>query len=297
MKKYLLLLPAIALLWTGCKKDGDEPQKPEIPEEVPEEQQTLKLVDKISWVGYEDGEEQEGATISFTYDASNRITKISQEYVDGEEREYTYSYSGNQVTCVENYSYEGNIDEIVTTVLTLDANGYAVSGTETIESIIHGEPDEDLQTNSWTVTYDNEGHVTKVLYEDDDSIDFTWSDGNLTKLTDSDEGRTEPWFTTVAYGSQANNPACNIDMNWICSQGELAAFALLPQSAPLLGFYGKSSDKLMTESTETWGISEDYKLAYTWELDSEGFVTKVTERRDMGSGFEVSSYMTITYKN
>lgn len=295
MKKYLLLLPVVAVLGTGCKKDGDEPVVPEF----------RKLVDTITYVAYDEkGKEREGTTRSFTYDALNRVTKMVQEYAEfdssyGLKDSVTFSYSGNQVTSVETYhdNDEESTYEIITSVLTLDANGRVVSGTERIEFFIDDKPHGDIGTGSWTATYDSEGQVTKALKDNGDaSVDFTWSGGNLTKQTDSDGNRPAPWYVDYKCGTQSNNPVCNVDMNQLTSgDSELTAFALLPQTAAVFGFYGKTSDKLVTEAVETDGTAER-KFSYTWELSADGFVKKMTATQISGEVSYKTVY-TVTYKN
>jgi hypothetical protein len=279
MKKVLLLLPTIALLWVGCKKD-DGTETPETP----------KLVDKVSWVRYADDQKKEGAVTSFTYDASNRVTKIKTEYGDfdplaGESYEITLAYSGNQVTVVEK-EVDENDEYTTTSVLTLDANGHVISGTSNEIWVIDGET-EDPEIESWTATY-NDGYLKQTAYEDEDgshaskrTFDFTWSAGNLTRVayTSFHDETTSLYFAGLKYGSQTNHPDCNLDLNYAIVSNEWVSFSMLPVILPSLGFYGKSSGKLMTESSHYTDTTQDETdNTYTWELDSEGFVTKATQR-------------------
>ncbi len=293
--KYLLLLAATALLWTGCKDDKENP-----PVDEP-----LRLVDRITWIQHLSTGETEGAVLQFTYDALNRVTKMEQVFEEsdplyGEESMITLSYSSNQVTTVEKHT-SGDSETTITSVLTLDAEGRVVRGeSEQIEKI-DGEPVREPILESWTVTY-SDGYAKQIIYEDERStrtFDFTWGSKNLNTLTYTLQdvgGERSPYTYTSGwgYGSQVNNPACNVDMNILVNGEEFLPFAMLPNHVSLLGFYGKSSGKLMTQSsTYTTVAPAEPDDIYTWVLDSEGYVTKATAT----SAYEDTTEYTIEYKN
>ena len=82
--------------------------------------------------------------------------------------------------------------------------------------------------------------------------------------------------TVFEYGNMANNPKCNLDLNYLILDADFAGSPI----AGMLGFLGKPSAKMV--SGETWSYTYDGEelpptvYTYTRQTDAQGFITKIT---------------------
>lgn len=234
-------------------------------------------------------------TLTFTYDEKNRITKIdgSAEVIGTSEKEYyedflPISYSGNSVTTTYEYDgYEssaGGSDEQhfvfkYTNTINLNEDGYATSGVKNGMKYLDGISDDDhTYTSSFIYTYDNFYYLTGITRKEgteNDKYAFTWSGGNMTEL--NYYGTTH----TVIYNNQYANKA-NLDLNYLIGEDYVFHYIDALNSMEFrpvfgsMGFYGKRSSGLMTQSSYYSDYHKREIIAkYSYEFDSEGFVTKV----------------------
>jgi hypothetical protein len=311
MKKsrFLFFTAALfaAMTFTACEpaNSGDDG-------EGPEGDGTVRLIDKIEY----SGDDEWG--YKFSYDSQNRLTKA--EYFDGgdDEGEYqfvTYAYGANTLTvnrewknndidgdglydwakCVTNWTYNLNSDGLITSMASFsekywENDVYLGEDNET-GSIVRSYKDGYLakMTDSWSNTDDQYGGYTVYSVND-----FVWNGGNLIKIEKTstleyDDDRPDEVTEsedTCTYGNQANPAKVSLDLNAyviLAKEGELPF-------AEAMGFFGKSPSKLITSYT----YSEDdytYSYDYTWELDIEGYITKMTVE-----GSYDTEVMTVTYK-
>lgn len=240
-----------------------------------------RMVSKIVMSGGNEG------AIDFTYDNKNRLVKVKSttmlEPDNGDESPYplnvevTFDYSqiGSSVfkTTYSASSKYGSDSEVST--FTLSDKGYIISGQTRYE---------DGYFETWTGTYNSAGYITKTVWGGDSDFftEATWAGGNLTWLY-SGAGEAQ---TRYEYGTLANNPKCNLDLN---SLGFDHDFFVAPD---LVGLTGKRSAKMVRKETLTYPTNDPgYTILYTYTTDAQGFVTKIT----MNDGGVKNTVATITY--
>ena len=185
-------------------------------------------------------------TYRFSYDNEGRIQNYT--IVVGDHiYEWTYSYKGvEEVHVTGNESYMGYIGREGINSL------YSLSSSST-NQILVASPE-----------YDSDGYMVAL-----NNNVFDYANGNL--LTFSCRGS----IYTYEYTEEKND--ANIDLNcFISSSGtyeyDYGHFSLF---APF-GFYGKSSENLI--SKEIWFESADFDYEYTYEKDDQGRVSSITRK-------------------
>jgi hypothetical protein len=214
----------------------------------------MRLVAKLVLKGDADDPDW-GAVADFTYDGQNRLTKMETTYNDGEIVTTTLSpYSTTEKLTLHIEDNHSNVEtDIVNLLCTFNADGTIT----TMASDIVSNP----RIVYYTATYDANGYLTKENYDDGNGdCVMTWASGNLTKKVFNGE------TINYEYGSVANNPQCNLDLNWLYDYVTDDPENLIR----LFRMAGRSSDKMVTKITQPWG---DRALSY--QTDTKGFVTKI----------------------
>ena len=206
-------------------------------------------------------------TYRFSYDNEGRIqnyTIVNGDYT----YEWTYSYKGvEEVHVAGSESYMGYIGrEGINSLYSLSSSG--------TNQVLVASP-----------VYDNDGYMVAL-----NNNAFDYENGNLS--TFSYRGS----IYTYEYTEEKND--ANIDLNCFISscgtyEHDYSHFSLF---APF-GFYGKSSENLL--SKEIWFESADFDYEYTYEKDDQGRISSITRKtmpRFSGNMLSMTSYE-ITYAN
>lgn len=234
MKKVLYaiaILGVAALAFTACKKDSKN--------EEPKIQKRLVMCGD-QWDKY-----------AFTYGADGKIALVNRN--EGE-RTWTFTWNGKVGTA--KYVKEG--EEKGDQVFTLGDNGY-------LKSFANEWGD------TWGMTYDANGYLTKVERTDKNAIkaNCVWKDGDLSKWSRFKDDGTEEW-KIQSFLADENVGGVFVDATdkagidrWIFE----------------LGLCGKASKHLLDQAA--WDGS-DAIAVHTYEKDADGFVTKVNKVYDGG---------------
>jgi hypothetical protein len=140
-----------------------------------------------------------------------------------------------------------------------------------------------------------EGYTYIRSYVDD----YIWTDGLLTKMIETEtetysDNRPDVVTTSedrYTYSDKANPENVSFDLNMYLIFAETIGDEM--PFAEAIGFLGKSPSKLVSSYTHTYSSGDRSSTTnYTWELDSKGYITKLTEVDDYNT-----TVMTVTYKN
>jgi hypothetical protein len=225
--------------------------------------------------------ENEEYVYDFTYDSDNRLIGINMS------NEYTFSTVSisyeqetfDKVTFEQQTEAISNYNTIffpyVTTFISGE-NGYLTSGNL---AYVGGGNEE-----SWIGTYNNAGYLIKSELNSDDDIesyDVTWSGGNMMQVSH------EVGVADYEYSDVANNPLCNLDLNYLITGGLVVPFL------GIAGLLGKRSANMIETMSITFDFGLSDKTSYTYETDSDGFVTKITRVNEYPT---YGMVYTITYR-
>ena len=161
-----------ALTFTACKKDDAEPNNPG--GGTGGGGSTSKILKKLTKT-----ENNQTTVYTFTYDANKRLTSYKSDD-NVEEVVFTYDAGGNIVKVEERdaefknvYAYTYN-------------NGVPASGTFKSWQITAGEPDDLIEDDVLTYTFENNQvkNIHLEMLQDEAQMDFalTYTNGNLTKV-------------------------------------------------------------------------------------------------------------------
>jgi YD repeat-containing protein len=260
-----LLFPALVVI--GCDKTGKTDNSGGVG--VPSK--GSRLVSNITGTN-----ENEEFVYDFTYDSDNRLIGINMS------DEYTFSTvsisyeqeTSDKVTIERQTeaisSYNRIFFPYVATFISGE-NGYLTSGNL---AYVGGGNDE-----SWIGTYNNAGYLIKSEINSDDdseSYDFTWSGGNMMQVS------YEGGVADYEYSDVANNSLSNLDLNYLITTSFAAPFL------GIAGLLGKRSANMIETMSITLDVGLSDSTSYTYETDSDGFVTKI-KRVD-------GTVLTITYR-
>ena len=204
---------------------------------------------------------------SFAYDDEGRIQNYT--IIDGD---YTYEWT---------YSYEG-VEEVYVSGSESYMGYIGVEGINSLYSLPSSGTNQVLVASP---QYNSDGYMQSL---NNNVLDY--ENGNLSTFN------CRGSVYTYEYTGEKNN--ANIDLNCFisnCSMYEYdySHFSLF---APF-GFYGKSSENLI--SKEIWFESADFDYEYTYEKDEQGRISSITRRtvpRFSGNILSMTTYR-ITYAN
>ena len=209
-----------------------------------------------------------GQSVSYSYDASNRVTSVQSSYtVNGEERvsrnEYTYendrlktvahNTTGNAADVVYNFEYDelGRKTTVKVGEQALSTNVYSPDRKSRLEEVQYGNG------GKVKYTYDDFDRVTGVGYDNDDSPRFSYeydSKGRAAFVKDSMDGST---IRTGYDQTDRSNETEQRD-----GEGNL-------KYRTLIEYDKKNRVKAFNEATS----DQNFKTEYTYDADNR--VTKV----------------------
>lgn len=240
MKKllnYMLIATLMAGLLGSCEKD-DKPEKEEV---------KASLVKTIKAVYGPD----EYETWAFTYDASGKLTKVDNYWIEDFDKSYIYDYSVAGKLSVTKTGDDP-------TVYDLDAEGRIIK--------------EDWGGGEYAAyQYNSDGYLTKVIEHWDDAdhvkFDVEITNGNITKHTRYDDSGVVNRYKVFVYtpGDNVNNidQANVIDSRW----------------KNVTQLYGKNSKKLVDHLDYWNGPGEEANTKTTsvnYTFDETNRVTSIT---------------------
>lgn len=260
----MILAVLIMASVTACSDGDDDDDNPNTGN------QSEKLIKKIT--------EDYGSYYQLAYSGK----KLSSfKYYDWEgdlETNITFSYSGNTATMSERYDeYEYKVN------FKLNDKGYITSISDA-GGYIDG-----------SCTYNSDGYITKLTSSEDDgdyyssnTTVFTYANGNRTKAVETSIDEEDEYTETRIY---TYNEYENKSMLNFVGYDEFDYFLYTTT-----GFLGKAPKNLVSkvEITTDNYWEEDRTYYYTYELDEEGYVTKIHER-EVSSGWDYTETYVIAY--
>lgn len=257
MKKWIngvFTVICLVLIFTACKDDDDNR-----PAFAPDGKRLVRSI-----VGICEKFPDEKFECVFSYNSDGRIVGIERKYTYMSEdlnkkctdtEQVTFSVSGKELTVVTNYTdgeyakYSGTF----TGKFVLNEDGYMESGEEV---------DEDEDAFTYKCYYDDIRHLEKLDYtrngRNEGPVYFTWNNGNLVKGV---------YGNTYTYWDKENK--ANIDFSEVYQ--DIWVLGYDRSNLGLVGYLGIKSKQLMKSG-------DDH--SFTYEYDSEGYVTKFTESED-----------------
>lgn len=201
----------------------------------------------------------------FDYDNQDRVTRITSD------NGYTeFIYSGNKVTITEHYEGENYIYH-ETYHATLNEQGYIATLSEDDGSISY-------------YSYDKNGHISRLTWNDaDHDVQCTWSNGDLIHECITGDDPIDCNYEYTNYPAKQN-----IDIYaFACGYCHVDD----PELIGAAGLVGRKNTHLIKSGTSSEG---DY-TSFSYELDSNGNPTKVTETYKYGTEYRTRIYK-ILYK-
>lgn len=134
---------------------------------------------------------------------------------------------------------------------------------------------KDNQGNLHTCTYDSDGNLIQA-----GNVKITWENGNIVNCTDEHE--------TIHFAYDINN--INQHHSWLSDPlyfiFETPFFAAYPE---LLG----NKCRNLVKSYEVISSHDSYKGSYTYEIDTEGYVVKITDKME---DYDTPEITTLTWE-
>ena len=246
--KVALMMAAVigSTAFVSCSSDDEESPKGG--------GMTSKRIAKMTW---SDGSKIE--TTTFSYDAQGRVVKVIETDMRGGSESSTttttYTYGGNTIISKAHY-VSGNYENEETHTYTL-SDGLIV---KEVENYTSGSSYSSY-TNTYNYTYDSNGY----LKTKDRDVEFTWTDGNLTKWDRGD------YMYTVSYS----------DISWPQYYMAYINGTSIDLFLEPLGVWGKMPKNLPKKMVRVYsdGETEAYTIDYTVE---NGEITKCISQHNDG---------------
>lgn len=263
MKKLLFTLSILTLvlnIFTSCDKDDDDNSGSS------KQKRLVMSLDDL------------GNSINFEYDNKGRMTAYTESARNYSE---TYKFNGKEFSVTEsgnNYEWIGagklNSKDFIQNIVVKDA----VEGRS--ESYIYDSKGQ-ITTQSYTcymLDKMNEANGVTITYE--------WKDGNIVGITEldieDDEHRYETKYTLMYTNKKQTTPVKNVAnivfMNPYVDQIDIC----IARSS----VFGVASEYLPVAIVDENGNES----TIDWELDEDGYPTKVTETYDEGSFYYMLSW-------
>ena len=224
-----------------------------------------KLVSRINLV-YEGG--RDNAT--YEYDNKNRITKLKylDEYIIAFPLSWNYGYPNNKKIIIELDNYKDTIN--------LNKDG-TIKGTD-----VSGFTYE----NGYLKTGTRQDIINNYYY----NSNYNWENGKLNEIIENQTRDNNFYIYTFTYEyGNINNKPCSIDLFWLVVSESYGHNA---------GRHGKVPDKLISSytvvSTKNGNHVKTTNYAFTYETDTEGYITKIYRSID---GKPSELWFEIEYQN
>ncbi len=278
----------------GTKADGEKP-----------EGAGKRFIDNIICKWEDSKDDWRQTIVEFTYNPDGTMKQIADysdfnknDIIDARERnegmewktEFRYD-KANKKVYTNSIDYESKDDsrEIITSELTLNEDGYAVKAKYELNQ------DGNIKTYHITITYQDGQAISSEIIRNDGSRyseKAVWKNGNLIKVS-GDKGTSD-----ITYGDLLNHPDMPIDLNFLIAETDMydtfcetGNFGL-----KVCGFFGKRSKNMMINEKDVAPNWNDESYTYTYENDTEGFITKITVDNNGGPGSNSNSIYIINYK-
>ena len=227
--------------------------------------------------------------VSYTYDSEGRLSRSDFQGEDG---------PGDQL--IMDFMYEGN-------TITIDVGGTSIR--DLSRSVIHldqgratsmevygvggdGKTPDYSDCTTYQFEYDGNGQITRVDM-DYDTVEMTWSNGNLIKAHGMEKDERSPFIWTYDYefGDQ-DNPTLNPFFFEILE--DFVEYNLVYTQHYLPQYFGKRSKKLISKLTDH--SSEGSKTStrvyvFSYVLDSDGDIKELIIVREDRSGEYIHYYV------
>ena len=275
-KIFMLLVACVAMMCVSCSKDDDATVNPD----------GKRLVSKIRCV--DAGNELTYNETTFQYDKNGNIEKITDkgrdvDYNNNQDDEwvdiFTFSRSGNKITSTTDLTHIDNdagtthSEGVYMAVCTLNEKGCI---TQYDKQRIDKESSE---RHVCKYSYDNDGQLIKQVYENGDTYEYTWTNGNLVSKRNLGNRYITPYTETYTYTNEENK--ANIDFGTFNFESTGYADYL-----ELFGYLGKTNKNLLKKAN---GREYDY------EFDGD-YVSTVKKYRVYNGERELIETYYISYK-
>lgn len=248
-----LLAVVLCVNFAACSDDDDEPNG-----ETPSGN-ALKP-SSLTW--------NDGSWTDYSYDAQGRVSKVEEYDETGDMYNSTIiEYNDNNIVATTN---DGEHRD----VCTLNSNGQIVRTVCT----------SDYNSYTCEYTYDGNGQLTGINYENGESYQLIWENGNLVR-TEIDSDIITCTYTSIpsSKGFIIYGDDILID---IFSDGNN-----LPLLANL-GYFGKAPQNMLETLTYTNKTSDNATVInYSYELGKDGYVSKMS-----GTSQGVTIWGTLTWE-
>lgn len=199
---------------------------------------------------------------------------------EGETIKFDYLYS----KAAENHVTMSVIEDGISTDydLTIGSNGFVTKAYVKIGN----SGDKEYEEGTWTMSYDNEGHLTKanhvyvdVYGEEDYTVNLQWKNGNPEKTWK--DGEEEDWdsytylYTSASYPTLIENKG-SLFMFEDVYPVEVYEFEWLYYA----GMLGKGPKNLAVAHYENGDEEDVYVTDYVWTLDNNGYPTMFDVKDD-----------------
>lgn len=248
----------VPLLITQKAEKGEDPDS--LPSDV------RWLVEKIVLT---DSQEDADSTVEirFTYDEQNRLTKLEEYDATVLASTIAYAYQSGSVT----ETWNETPSDTETIVYTLDAGGRIVSWKET-----GVDEDGDPETGEGRLEYDGNRLIAAFTTDDRiESVDnISWDAGNIMKITHT-SAKVESG-TDFTYGNELNNPAVNLDLNYLVTDSELLKdLATDSFMIKAMGYIGVRSTRMIASEKDFGTFITGETVTYRYTTDSRGLITRI----------------------
>jgi hypothetical protein len=239
MNKPLIMLSAVLLLIVAsCKKSSDKTEEP----------QSVSKNCKLTQV-----KSTGNPTIYYGYTNDGKLSRIDNGIATSTDFE-TFTFTSGKLTNYYEYPIS-NGKATGTTNFTLDANGRISTVTTSIPS-------------TTTFTYDSNGYLIKGVTVNSSGTftwSYTWTDGNLTKITEPNGT-----VTTLAYNAEESRDNLINNTLMPLNFSNYSGFDI----SNLVRYMGSRSKNLIVKTTEV-GANKTYTANYTYTKDAAGNITKL----------------------
>lgn len=249
---------SVAAGFTSCS-DDDEPQNP--------------VISPVEDVFPEGVPAQVGDAV-ITTNADGRVASIN----DGEDI-YTFEYLATPVDGYNVIVRENSVgaksraeNDGATFRLRVNNAGFIEHCYETE----YDEYDGELYEQTWDFEYNAAGQLSKMKRSEGDNevTVVTYNgDGDIVKVSVTDDESTEPYVSTISYGTTPNVNKGGIMLFDQCFNIDMDEMSVMY----FAGLLGKSTTHLPTECNELEG-EYSYRSTFTWELNADGLPVKLTEK-------------------
>lgn len=193
-----------------------------------------------------DGLAADSAVQQFTYSADGKISKVETRLVEHD------SDGDNIISTIISFSYSANLITGKAKAIESEGNGLPHTSTESITYtldnglIIKETVSGTGEDGTYSYTYDNDNRLKTITYhsdgDDDETTAVTWTDGNITGMTQSSDGFDLQHYI-YTYSDAAGNEQIRAFESPLSDLIDYEEFSPLYMVA--MGYYGRVSGNLL----------------------------------------------------